>query len=344
MVRSSGKGALLKHRGLPRHSDPGHRARPAGLGDNDNAYRTQGRGETSTSENKSPGQKASGERDSGTTAHDASSARVADEAISGTEIPRGASTSQYAGTPDKRPRGRPPNSARASSATTSQPPKPGSSKDGTDEDKPKRRRGRPPGSKNNTSRASIGPAAGQFAVPTRLKSNENTTRSRSGLRIASTLSDDQPFAVMVEGGSSGMNFTSALRRGADIDRKRKSKSQDAVRRLRGRPSTASKAEPTYRVYDCRWQTCKAELHNLETLRKHVAKVHRAKAAFGGIPCLWAGCGKVTFVQDRKTGNHTRVHHHLDFGSEALWDVHMNKTHLEAFAWDYGDGPSAGPSG
>lgn len=347
LVQKPGKGTLLKRRGPRRHNDPGHRARPAGIGDVGNADRNSGRVQAFTSEKKPSGQTAGADGTSDSMAHGEMRAYAAGEATSESRIPGMAQTSQLVGTDGKKPRGRPPNSARASSSTSSrgaQQLRASSSKDDTDEDMVKRRRGRPPGSKNLASPTSSGPPAGQFAVPTRPKSSANTTPARSGLRNASTPCENQPFAVVIETNSPSINSSFAPGRGAGIQRKRKSESREPIRRTRGRPSTASRAEPSYKVYDCQWQDCKAELHNLETLRKHIRKVHRAKAAFGGIPCLWADCGKVSFVQDRKTGSHTRVHHHLDFGSEALWDEHMDRKHLEAFAWGYGDGPSAGPSG
>lgn len=59
------------------------------------------------------------------------------------------------------------------------------------------------------------------------------------------------------------------------------------------PKTSMKQSPapSYRVYQCRWDRCPAELHNIDTLRKHVRK-HRHVRDFdvAFIPCLWGTCG------------------------------------------------------
>jgi hypothetical protein len=59
------------------------------------------------------------------------------------------------------------------------------------------------------------------------------------------------------------------------------------------PKTSMKQSPapSYKVYQCRWDRCPAELHNIDTLRKHVRK-HRHVRDFdvAFIPCLWGTCG------------------------------------------------------
>lgn len=344
-VQRLGKGTLVKRQDQLRHNDAGHRARPAGHGHGGHANETPGRSEVTAPVMRSSTQLAGA--GSGSTP----AVRVEVSAPSVREVTSTAAvqdTNQNttqgdhaAGSSEKKPRGRPPKHVPSSSTPSlnAQQSRSGSAKDDTDDDNGKKRRGRPPGSKNRTPQSSRGGAEGDFTVPTRPKSRGNTTPARSALRNTSTPLDDQPFAVIIDSPSRNTNF-----RRSESQRKRKSESQDPSRRTRGRPSAASRAEPTYKVYDCRWKDCKAELHNLETLRKHVRKIHRAKAAFGGLPCRWKGCGKISFVQDRKTGRHNRVHQELDFGTEDLWNEHMDKRHLEPFAWDLGDGPSAGPSG
>lgn len=338
-IQRLGKGTIVKRRDPLRHSDAGHEH-------GGHTNETPRRSEVTTPARRSSTQLAGA--GSGST----SAVRVEVSAPSVREVTSTAAVhdtnqnttqgNHAAGPSEKKSRGRPPKHVPSTSSTPSlnaQQSRSGSAKDDTDDDNGKKRRGRPPGSKNRTPQSSRSGTEGRFTVPTRPKSRENTTPARSALRNTSTPRDDQPFAVIIDSASRNANS-----RRSESQRKRKSESQDPSRRTRGRPSAASKAEPTYKVYDCRWKDCKAELHNLETLRKHVRKIHCAKAAFGGIPCRWKGCGKVSFVQDRKTGRHNRVHQDLDFGTEDLWNEHMDKRHLEPFAWDLGDGPSAGPSG
>jgi len=342
-IQTLGKGTSIKRRGSLHHSHSGHRARPAGYGHGGHVNETPGMsGVVTAAERQSSAQLVDAVRGSTSAVLVEVSASSAREVTSNATVHGNIQTAHVAGTSEKKPRGRPPKRGQSSSSTPSrsaQTSRAGSNKDDTDDDKGKKRRGRPPGSKNRKPQSSERRAEGRFTVPTRPKYSADTTPARSALRNTSTPLRDQPFAVIIDPTAHNTN----LRR-SESQRKRKSESRDPSRRTRGRPSAASRAEPTYKVYECQWKDCKAELHNLETLRKHVRKVHRAKAAFGGIPCLWAGCGKVSFVQDRKTGRHNRVHQYLDFGTEELWDQHMDKKHLEPFAWDLGDGPSAGPSG
>ena len=336
-----GKDTLVKRRGPLHHSDSGHRAKPAGHGHSGHTNENP-RSEVAALAAGSSTQLADAGRNISSAVRVELSAPSANEVTSNAPAQDINQRAHVVGTSERKPRGRPPKHGQSPSSPPSrsgQQSRASSAKDDTDDDKGKKRRGRPPGSKTRTPQSSQSRAEGQFAFPSRPKSSANTTPARSALRNASTSLGDQPFAVVIDPTSHNAN----LRR-SESQRKRKGDSRDPIRRTRGRPSAASRAEPNYKVYNCRWKDCQAELHNLETLRKHVRKLHRTKAAFGGIPCLWSGCGKVSFVQDRKTGRHNRVHQYLDFGTEDLWDQHMDKKHLEAFAWDLGDGPSAGPSG
>ena len=47
---------------------------------------------------------------------------------------------------------------------------------------------------------------------------------------------------------------------------------------------------------------------------------------------------------RRQGVEYDPHARLQFTSEAEWYEHVNSTHLEPFAWKYGDGPFAGQPG
>ena len=183
--------------------------------------------------------------------------------------------------------------------------------------KGQRRRGRPPGSKNKgTSQPSS--SGNPTIIPTRPRTSETAAITPSGLRNALTPSDS--VTVVIGAGSSTVPETS------------KEQSHKSVSR---QPST-----PQYKVYKCRWQGCISKLHNLETLQKHVYK-HRDQFPKQPFPCLWANCGTIVVSnRDEQTG---RLEH-FQFENETDWTQHMSGKHIDRYAWELGDGPSAHPSG
>lgn len=121
-------------------------------------------------------------------------------------------------------------------------------------------------------------------------------------------------------------------------------------------------EPKYQVYHCRWtrvpfsgadgfdppgpdgsfKECKAELHNLATLRRHVQKVHgKADEESGRWKCHWEGCGRAVAVRDgpRTTSRIEAVS--CRDGEE--WKDHVEDEHIKPVAWELGDGPKGGVS-
>ncbi|KAJ5811299.1 hypothetical protein N7474_007600 [Penicillium riverlandense] len=70
------------------------------------------------------------------------------------------------------------------------------------------------------------------------------------------------------------------------------------------------------VFACKWTKCPAELHNLETLNRHIVKLHIPN----NIKCGWEGCKR----QDGLPANE-------------LWK-HVQESHVSAVAWKLGDGP------
>ncbi|GAO18453.1 uncharacterized protein UV8b_07230 [Ustilaginoidea virens] len=69
---------------------------------------------------------------------------------------------------------------------------------------------------------------------------------------------------------------------------------------------------------CEWSGCKAELHNLDTLQRHVHVVHQVASEKQG--CLWGDC---------------RAH---GFQSTQDWKLHLDEAHFVPFSWHVGDGP------
>jgi len=116
----------------------------------------------------------------------------------------------------------------------------------------------------------------------------------------------------------------------------------------GIPSKATKSQPKppspgpeYQVFLCDWEGCRAELHNLSTLRKHIHKVHGKPSADGDYKCVWTGCATPSTSMDSGRSV-TRWTH---FSSKAIdqWKQHVEKKHLEPIAWKQGDGPAGGVS-
>ena len=107
-------------------------------------------------------------------------------------------------------------------------------------------------------------------------------------------------------------------------------------------------QPTYIPFLCEWRGCKAELMNLETLRKHVYVVHgRAIRVKEFVPkaCLWGKCGKKAESRDgdgdQEMGG---VVQEEVFGDEEAFKAHMEKAHIVPMAWHMGDGPRGTTTG
>ena len=95
------------------------------------------------------------------------------------------------------------------------------------------------------------------------------------------------------------------------------------------------APPLYHVYKCRWRLCEAQLHNLPTLRKHVAKVHRSPpkdAAEKHFACWWKNCEHI-----KKDSQGSPIVDHF-FESQVDLIEHV-ETHLQPIGSKFGDGPS-----
>ncbi|OAA69449.1 hypothetical protein ISF_02719 [Cordyceps fumosorosea ARSEF 2679] len=79
--------------------------------------------------------------------------------------------------------------------------------------------------------------------------------------------------------------------------------------------------PTYTHFLCEWSSCKADLHNLDTLRRHVSAVHLKSQQHGR--CFWGKCADKSAAQ------------HVDGATLAK---HLEQEHLVPMAWHIGDGP------
>ena len=119
------------------------------------------------------------------------------------------------------------------------------------------------------------------------------------------------------------------------------------------PITISSQSPTpgginhdlrYQAFRCKWQNCKAELHNLETLKKHVHKVHHKESPQGTLECLWGTCRREATNADAATDTTVRQHLPHSFQDEVKWREHLEIRHFGPLSWELGDGPASGLSG
>ena len=204
-----------------------------------------------------------------------------------------------------------------------------------------KRRGRPPGAKNKTPQSDKGvlkrdtsdhtSSGTDIPVPARPRINGIVTTpvKPSGLRHA--LTPTNGVAVFIPSRSPSAVNTPQTG-SAKGDRTRETPV----------PLGRRMSQPSYKIYRCLWEQCPAELHNLETLKKHVRK-HREQSEAGLFPCLWANCydGNTSDTNGAQAKNR---HQRLKFDSDTAWQAHMEKKHVDAVAWELGDGPATHSSG
>ncbi|KAL9091792.1 MAG: hypothetical protein Q9159_001164 [Coniocarpon cinnabarinum] len=110
------------------------------------------------------------------------------------------------------------------------------------------------------------------------------------------------------------------------------------------PGSASKPppkppSPEFPSFKCEWEGCSAELHNLDTLRRHIFKIHGEKRAAGEWVCRWKGCSKTIGVADGPRTVPKIVKQTFEGGTQ--WRKHVEDEHLLQIQWKQGDGPAAG---
>jgi hypothetical protein len=115
-------------------------------------------------------------------------------------------------------------------------------------------------------------------------------------------------------------------------------------RIDSRSSSVANRAPKYQSYKCKWQNCKADLHNLETLKKHIFKVHCKETLRNTLECLWDDCGKEVTNYDPMTNMRIERHQPHSFDLESNWRDHIQQNHFDPLSWELGDGPASGLSG
>ncbi|EEP79862.1 predicted protein [Uncinocarpus reesii 1704] len=120
-----------------------------------------------------------------------------------------------------------------------------------------------------------------------------------------------------------------------LPRRSRGRPPNSKNRPKGNPASrvevvvrsSSHSSPTYREYICSWNGCNAKLHNFDTLKKHVARVHLPFNSHVTY-CQWSGCAEA--------GNH--------FVSAVELQEHVDIVHICSLAWKYGEGPATKGSG
>ena len=111
-------------------------------------------------------------------------------------------------------------------------------------------------------------------------------------------------------------------------------------RLRQSNKPGEEVGPKYQVWKCQWKGCNAELHNLDTLKKHVVKIHGKPNEAGQYECLWQPCD----AEIQHAGKGKGKAGAASFEEIDGWVGHMDKEHLQPVAWKLGDGPKGGMCG
>ena len=171
----------------------------------------------------------------------------------------------------------------------------------------------------------------QAKTPSRPRPSDAVPLRPSGLR---NMMPSDGVAVVIETRPAGIRN----------EKKGNSATREPWRREQEKPSI-NPSTPSYKVYKCLWKKCPYQLHNLENLRKHVRK-HREEFDNGPFPCLWADCGRSTALVGQRDESAVEREElkPVEFGSDTAWENHVNLKHIDRYAWAFGDGPSAHPSG
>lgn len=97
--------------------------------------------------------------------------------------------------------------------------------------------------------------------------------------------------------------------------------------------------PQYVPFMCEWKGCKAELQNMETLRRHVRKIHGWRVKHG-LQCRWGECD-LQQQQQQQQQQEEEEEEGKDgqtvFTTAEAFHEHMEEQHLVPFVWHVGDG-------
>ena len=208
-----------------------------------------------------------------------------------------------------------------------------------------KRKGRPPGAKNKKPRPDKG-------IPQRESLDQTTSNSEAFISTRPHINTSMTTPVRPSGLRNAITPTDGIAvmipsRLPSVAKTPNTESAKSGRRKKMPiPSGRYPSQPSYKVYECLWENCPAELHNLETLKKHVHK-HRDKFEKAPFPCLWANCYDSNISVTKKSqdvGSSDCKRERLSFESGEAWEKHLERNHINAVAWELGDGPATHSSG
>jgi hypothetical protein len=210
------------------------------------------------------------------------------------------------------------------------------------------RRGRPP--KNHASAKASLVATPKSQSSGQNQSSEMPTASPIGYAsFAQTTVDENGNVVKRKGRPVGWRKSIHSREAHGLTPHSHSKPATTAGRLRQQSQPKSDRdslqEPHYQVYACGWDGCRAELHNLDTLKKHVIRLHGKPSADDDFECEWAYCNLAGTTTDHRGRQQKRDDQEsARFATIEQWVQHIDKAHLQPVAWKLGDGPGMSEEG
>lgn len=113
------------------------------------------------------------------------------------------------------------------------------------------------------------------------------------------------------------------------------------RKKHSKPAPFPEPDPQFPVFECRFRGCRAQLHNLDTMKKHVLKVHGVPNRFNKYECNWMHCRADR--EDASGKGKRPADNPPMFDTIQDWTNHLQVTHFLDLARALGDGPRGGLS-
>ena len=174
-----------------------------------------------------------------------------------------------------------------------------------------------PSKEKTPSIGNVTPEKPIVSVPTRPRLNTSTPSKSSSLKKSlSAITPTSGIAVVIPSRSPSVVLASP----------RNSVKKERPKRTEVMSTDMGSPAPSYTIYPCLWENCPAELHNLETLKKHVRK-HR-RAVDGVYQCLWLDCSDSSKPPSDNTQNEDKENKRLKFKTDVEWLEHIESSHLK----------------
>lgn len=213
----------------------------------------------------------------------------------------------------------------------------------------KRRRGRQP---RKSAPEGLGSAA--------LQATQHTTPSRllgSSRHFAGSASS---AAIIIEDSRSATPNRMEVD-SVHVPKRRRTAATNAIstyrstRSVKDAVNTASMGSPAFRKFQCMWTGCKAVLHNIDNLKRHVTKAHRARdPEYPDYVCKWENCyrfptsAEIEATNKNMPGRRPPITEgkdvvHRGFPNEAELQKHLDG-HIDNVRKSFGYGPAVLLSG